>query len=234
MKKSKAILYWIIAILPFVVTTAFMPFLDEKVPTHYDVEGNIDAWGSKYVYYEVAAVMFSVSIVFFVMILYYGKKGKGEDKKAAGLRSNAKVLYYIMVATSLFESVVIGFILYSVYLECGNGSTKEEIDIYKVLVICSGVLFMALGNYMPKTKNNSLVGLRTGWSQKNDKTWAVSNKFGGIVTVISGIICIVCGVILSGMACILSLLVIISVVVVVSTIYSYVAYQKYGGEQVDE
>lgn len=230
MKKSKVILYWIIAMLPFIVTTAFMPFLDKKIPTHYDINGNIDGWGSKYVYYEIAAIMVSVSIVFFILIMYYVKKGRGEDKKAAEARANAKVIYYIMMATALFESVVTGFMLYSAYLECENGSVKEEIDIYKIMLIAFGILFVVLGNYMPKTKKNSIVGLRTGWSQKNDKTWALSNKFSGILTIIGGIICVISGLVFSGLSCIVALLVIISVVVVISTIYSYVVYKKYGSE----
>ena len=44
---------------------------------------------------------------------------------------------------------------------------------------------------MPKLKRNSLIGLRTSWSMKNDVTWQKSQRFGGISFIVTGIIIIV-------------------------------------------
>ena len=38
---------WIITFLPLLITIVVLPFMEDKIPMHYDINGNIDRWGSK-------------------------------------------------------------------------------------------------------------------------------------------------------------------------------------------
>lgn len=221
MNKKKISLYWIIAVLPMIVTIAFMPFMEDKIPIHYNASGRIDKWGSKYTYLIISMALLSVSALLFAMCLYFSKKKCDSDKEKASLSSNSKVLYIVGILISAFETIMMGTILFSAYQAVKNDSTKMEIDINKVLVITLGVLLIVLGNYIPKTRKNSIIGVRTPFSMKNDVTWAKTNRFGGILLVIAGIIGIVIGIVLSETMAVIGFLIDIAIVTVAVTIYSY-------------
>ncbi len=52
-------------------------------------------------------------------------------------------------------------------------------------MILMGIIFIILGNFMTKTRINSTVGVRIGWSMYNDNTWRKSNRFGAYVILAS-------------------------------------------------
>ena len=80
---------------------------------------------------------------------------------------------------------------------------------------------------MPKTKRNGMVGIRTSWSMENDKTWAVSNRYSGMLTVVSGLLIIIIACMMSGMGMVTAVLSVIMGMAAISSIISYMAYKKY-------
>ncbi|MDK6729488.1 SdpI family protein, partial [Aerococcus urinae] len=51
-----------------------------------------------------------------------------------------------------------------------------------------GVLFIAIGNYMPKTRRNYTVGIRLPWTLDNDDNWIKTHRLAGKIWVIGGLI----------------------------------------------
>lgn len=227
MKKTKNIIYWIVALIPYLVTLAFMPFLKERIPMHYDLSGNVDRWGSKYEMFVVPIAFLPAIILFFVLYIYYAKKGKGDEKEAAHANSNGKVIYFVGIAMSVFESIIIACSMISAKQVVDLGITHEKFDTIKIVLIAFGVLFILLGNIMPKTRTNLLVGLRTPFSMHNEAIWRDSNRFGGILLVIGGVMNIIFGIVFSGMIATSLLIASVVGIAVISTIYSYMSYRKY-------
>lgn len=50
-----------------------------------------------------------------------------------------------------------------------------------------GVLFVIIGNYMGKIRQNFFVGLRTPWSLSDPEVWTKSQRFGGWAFVLGGL-----------------------------------------------
>ena len=48
------------------------------------------------------------------------------------------------------------------------------------------VMFIVIGNYLPKTKPNPHIGIRFPWEMNNPEAWAKTNRFGGFGLVIFG------------------------------------------------
>ncbi len=44
-----------------------------------------------------------------------------------------------------------------------------------------GIALIIIGNIMPKCKMNSIIGLRNVWSMKDERTWFLSQRFGGLI-----------------------------------------------------
>ena len=80
---------------------------------------------------------------------------------------------------------------------------------------------------MPKLRSNSVIGLRTPWSDKNDTVWKKCQIFGGVSFMIGGIIMVVCGIFMEGLAAMFVALGIIIICAAAGTVYSYFAAKKY-------
>ena len=78
-----------------------------------------------------------------------------------------------------------------------------------------------LGNIMTKLRMNSVVGLRTVWSIKNETAWKKSQRFGGISFIVGGIIIIIVCFLTKGFSCFWWTMSIVAVLLIINTCYTY-------------
>ena len=107
-------------------------------------------------------------------ITYFDLKKHPQNKKVLSL------IFWIIPIISVLSSVV-------TYL------SAEQIETNMALYMCLflGVLFIAIGNYMPKCKQNNMIGIRIKWTLMNEDNWYKTHRFAGFVEVITGIIFII-------------------------------------------
>lgn len=224
--KSKKIM-WIISVIPLILTGIAIQFMPDSVPMHYDMSGKIDRYGSKYENIIFPIFILLITLFWQIFILYYEKKAltASTDKECHGAASNAKCLIIVSISTSIVFGIMQCFILFGSYFEATKNSTHASIDIAKVSCILLGVLYIILGNYMPKTKKNGTIGVRISWSMYNDVTWAKSNHFGGIVLIITGLLTIITSIFVSGNLSTILMLIYLAIAVVAILIYSYDIYR---------
>ena len=102
-------------------------------------------------------------------------------------------------------------------------------------MILLGVLMIVLGNFMPKTRRNRLVGLRTKWSLYNDTTWRKSNRFGAAALMGAGVLTVLAGAVLKhasaawATACGLILLAVLLSLVYARRVYVQEVHAEKGG-----
>ena len=87
-----------------------------------------------------------------------------------------------------------------------------SLDIGQLVFGIIGMLMIVTGNLMPKLRMNSMIGLRTYWSMKNEATWK---------TIIIGI-CIV----MKGTPCLLSVLGVWAMLIVIDVFLTYRVAEK--------
>lgn len=189
---------WILSFIPLIGTAIVLQFMPDQVPMHYDFEGNIDRWGSKYEELIFPVIILAMSLFWTLFIRYYEKKAirETDEKESAGASSNAKVLGIVGVCMAAMFAVEHGFSLYGAYNEATSGASAWSVDIGKVSVVLMGIIFIVIGNFMTKTRINSTVGVRVSWSMYNDNTWRKSNRFGAYAIMIAGVVTIIMAVIL--------------------------------------
>ena len=56
-----------------------------------------------------------------------------------------------------------------------------------------GVLFILLGNYMPRARQNYTFGCRTPWALADEHNWARTQRMGGITFIIMGAVILLTG-----------------------------------------
>ncbi len=213
MKNKKRLLKGII-ILTFAVTVISLIFLPDKVPMHYGVSGKVDRIGSKYEMLIPSAIM---------ILSYFILKSRIAERE-----ENESYILTSGIVTSVILFVLNSFFIFKAFsnkdvesISIGNATTK-------LIMVLMGVMLIILGNIMPKLRKNSFIGLRTGWSMKNDLTWQKSQRMGGMMFVIEGLAIIVINLIMSGIAAFIVSMVLILLDIPLAYIVSYIIYKKYG------
>lgn len=219
--KTKAL--WVISLLSLVVTCGFIPFMPDSVPMHYGLGGQVDRWGSKYENFIFPAITLALALFWTLLIRYCQRRVRSEDGKAA---SQAAANVKVLSTASIVMACVFTLLQILLLLINFKSLALQMADIISITVMLLGLMVAVLGNLMPKTRLNGLIGLRTPWSMKSDELWARSNRFGGISFVISGLLMILSGALLPGTAALIISVAILIADCIVSVIYSYIIYKR--------
>ena len=220
-------LKWIICILT-VLSTVFMLFiLPDTVPVHFDISGAPDRWGSKFELLLLPVVLIACAFVLDPIAKSYRKKAEETDneKEKAEHLSNSKVLNITGIATMCLFFVMNIVTLYTTYIQVTPENNLPEIDILRVVGFIMGIMIIVLGNYMPKTRNNSNVGFRLSWTRYNDVTWNKSNKFASYVLIIAGAISALCSLFINGTLASLLTVSTLLIALPIIMVYAYIVYR---------
>lgn len=94
-----------------------------------------------------------------------------------------------------------------------------------LLNLLMGLLALAIGNYLPKTRRNSTIGIKIKWTLENDENWNATHRFGGKVWTAAGVGFLIAALLPEGISMV-SAFVLIAVMVVLPTVYSYRVYRR--------
>lgn len=178
------------AFLPLAVTLVWLQFLPDRVPTHYDAAGIIDRWGSKWEYLLLPCIVLALAAVVAGIGLLLRRKAGTDEKALAHAEANGKVLRFVLLGMSFFFTALQIAMLIGAGREAASGAERASVPMMKVSAIAMAFLLIFLGNFMPKAKPNSAVGLRCAWTQYNDVTWQKGNRFGGWALAAAGLVTI--------------------------------------------
>ena len=90
----------------------------------------------------------------------------------------------------------------------------------------TGLLFMVIGNYLPKVKQNNTIGIRVVWTLQDEENWNATHRFSGKLWMASGILCMLCGLFGESMAALVLYIISIMAAAIISILYSYLFYKK--------
>ena len=135
MKKSKIAII-VLMLLSLVVSGISLAFLDDIIPTHFGVDGNPDQYGSKYFILMFSGIM---AIIGTAMLIVANRKRFSDNYKK-----------YLLIIGVLIESILL--ILLGLFIIIGliYKENNEPLNISKIILPLMGVMFIIMGNYMPK------------------------------------------------------------------------------------
>ena len=205
--KFKMVISSIVILLPVVFGLMMWNALPDTMAIHWGADGNADGFGGKaFVVFGLPVILL---LVHFICIFFTlkDKRQKEQNKKALGL------VFWIVPYLSLF----VNGILYGIGL-------GKEINVIMMTSAMLGILFIIVGNYMPKTKQNSTLGIKISWTLNNEENWNKTHRFAGKVWVIGGFV-MVFSVFQLNLAIVAML-----VCVIIPIVYSYNIYKKHQKE----
>ena len=97
-----------------------------------------------------------------------------------------------------------------------------DIDIGVIVNIMVGIMFIILGNYVHKVKQNYTVGMKLPWTLNSEENWNRTNRMTGWILILSGLLFLMNSLLLKTEI----VFAVILVVILVPMIYSFILYKK--------
>ncbi len=176
-----------------------------ELPTHWDFRGQADDYSSKFEAMVLIQGFLVVMNLFLCFMLDNDPKNERQNN-------------FLMTLSKLSMPIIMT-IIYIITILAGLG---KEVNTSVIISILMGILFIAIGNYMPKVKRNYTMGIKLPWTLNSDENWRRTHRFGGICFIFMGLIFFVSPFVKSEVIFYLPLI----IVAVLPAIYSYYLYTK--------
>ena len=173
MKSKKAILLmWIVSLLPFVLVAIAWPYLPERIPGHWGLNGQIDRYDAPATLWLMCAIGPLLSLGFQFLPRLDPKRENYEKFQP----------YY-----DFFGPLVPLLLLLCIAVTLSESLWPGQINVARAIGLMVGVLFLIIGNMMGKVKTNWFMGFRTPWALSDPDVWNKTQRLGGWTFFLSGL-----------------------------------------------
>jgi uncharacterized membrane protein len=213
-KVKREILPLIILVLYIALSIYFYPTLPESVPSHFNGRGTPDSFSPKlqFMLLIFAAILGLYLILTFIPLIdpFWKKIQKKYD-------------IFLML-----RDFVLLFLLF-IYILSIIAAKKGSLEVY-VLGIGFGLLFILLGNYLPKLPRNWFFGIRVPWTLSSEIVWKKTHVLGGWLFVTAGILVVILSLLKIYLGIVL-LATLAPVVLISGFLYPFFLYRKLQKEE---
>ena len=177
MKKNikGALVATLICLLPIAVGLALYGRLPQQMPTHWNIHGQVDGCSSKaFAVFGLPLLLAGVNLLVWF--------GLNSDPKR---RNIGKAVWYI----GLYTAPVISVLMSSVTYLWALGYTQIPVD--SVVMALVSVVFIAVGNYLPKCRQNYTSGIKLPWTLSDEENWNKTHRMAGPLWMVCGVLMLV-------------------------------------------
>lgn len=203
--KGQIILTTIITILPMVVGILLWNRMPDQVVVHWGNDNQPNGWASKG--FAVFGIPFLLGVVQFLCVIVTLNDPKKQNISAKML----KVVFWLIPVVS--------------WVCCGMTyiwAAGIPVNVGMLAGLAVGIVFIVMGNYMPKSRQSYTVGIKLPWTLNNAENWNRTVRFTGKLWIVAGFLFIIEGFVqLNGV-----IPVVIALVIVIPAAYSFILYQK--------
>ena len=198
----------LIFLFVFAVCLIFYKRLPSELPIHFDMNNKADSFASK----EMA--LFGVNGFMLVLYLFcYFITNKDPKVENQGDKALNVVLIFVPILAILTSAITISYGL----------NYRPRIDLYLNLAL--SIMFILIGNYLPKTKRNYTLGIKLPWTLASDYVWEKTHRLAGYLWVIGGLVSFIGTILFKDHISYIFVGAII-IMVFIPMIYSYLIYEK--------
>ncbi len=202
MKYKKLLWPTVIGLLPILMGLAVYSKLPEKMPIHWGLDGEPNGYATR-----LAGILILPLIMVVVNVIVQFSL---ETAPKTNLKLKKLMLWLLPILSVIFQSLTL------------SEARGYHLAISLITMVTVGIIFILLGNYIPKTSQNRVAGFRFPMTLSNPDNWQKTNRLGGMMLVISGIIMILGGVISTWypIVAVLTFIVILVLIILVPLCYS--------------
>ena len=211
--KKTLTLTTLITLLPIFVGLFYWNQLPDKMATHFDMTGTPNGWSSKwFAVIGIPVVLAVVNVLCTILTETDPRRHKYPEKMM-------KLVYWICP--------VVSWICAGLTISYELGIEFAAMPKFGSLFI--GIMFVVIGNYLPKVKQNYYVGIKLPWTYSDEENWNRTHRMAGKLWVVGGIVLL-----LNFFLDIPSLtIVVLIIMILVPTVYSWAFSRKKDKEKME-
>lgn len=158
-----------VMLLPILAGVILWDQLPEQIPIHWNMAGEIDDWSSKsFAVFGLPLILLAVQWLA-VLATASDPKNKNHSTKILNM------IFWLIPVLSIALSAV----MYSIAL---GGKVRVEVLLFVLL----GLLFVVIGNYLPKCQQSYTIGIKLPWTLHSEENWNRTHRLAGWLWVIGG------------------------------------------------
>ena len=180
--------------------------LPETMATHWNMNGEPDGWSSRaFAVFGLPGILLAVNL-----FLPFALRADPKRQNMSGA----------LVRVTVWTIPLVSLLCCGLTLARGLGYTVR-VEFW--VPVFMGVLFIVIGNYLPKTKQSYTMGIKLPWTLNSEENWNRTHRLAGYLWVLGGVLFLVMSFVGWSLA---AFLIILAVMVFVPTVYSYLLYRK--------
>ena len=174
MNKKLLLLTSMVILFPILWGLIIWPQLPNQIPIHFNVADQANNFQSK------PLAVFGLPLFLLLVHLFVIFMTARDPKNRTMNEKMGKVIYWLTPIVSLS-------VFYLIYSKALGSTTNPSIVVSALL----GLIFVIMGNYMPKLKVNYTVGIRLPWTLQSEDNWHKTHRLAGKLWVLGGLILLI-------------------------------------------
>ena len=174
--KKTLIITSIVTILPVLIGIICWNRLPDVMATHFGFNNEANGFSSK------AFAVFGLPLIL-LAVLWVGAFVTAHDPKRQNISPK---MFSLMLWIAPVISLVAAATIYPVNL-------GYELDIAFFSELLLGLMFIIIGNYLPKARQNYTIGIKIPWTLANEENWNRTHRLAGYLWMICGILMVLIG-----------------------------------------
>jgi immunity protein, SdpI family len=201
----------LLALVGALVSAMVYSRLPETVAVHWDLNGNPNGWMPR----PIGAFFGPVFIVVLWQLLRLAPR---IDPREANYERFGPA-YETIVASALVLMLAIHLVVLGLAL-------GYHLPLGRLVPAMIGVLYLVIGNVMPRTRSNWWFGVRTPWTLSSDRVWTRTHRLAGYSMTGAGLVMLLAALALPA-ALGIPLAVAVSIAAVAApAVYSYLSWRR--------
>lgn len=169
--KKRIIISSVITLLPILAGLILWNRLPDTIATHFGNDNVANGWSSKpFVVFAMPLLLLGLHL-FILFVTMNDPKRKNISEKMFGF-----LIWFVPVL-----SVFIFSITYC-------NALGMNVNIGMAVNIIVGIVFLVIGNYLPKCKQNYTAGIRIPWTLNSTENWNRTHRLAGWLFMLGGIL----------------------------------------------
>ena len=164
----------IVTILPVLIGVIYWNRLPDVMATHFGTNNEANGFSSK------AFAVFGLPAVL-LALLWLGAFVTSNDPKRQNISPK-------MFSLGLWIAPVVSLVAAATIYPVNLG---YELDISFFAKLLLGMMFIIIGNYLPKARQNYTIGIKIPWTLANEENWNRTHRLAGYLWMICGILMII-------------------------------------------
>jgi len=205
---SHYILVAVLIVAPFLYLSTFYASLPATIPTHFNIKGEADGFGTKDMAFFAPVFLGVISLFTYLLMINIKKI----DPKRYEHNNDTYFKAFGLIIVAFMSALNMVILTKTKY---------PGVAIDKLLLPLLGLLFAVMGFYFPKLSQNYFAGFKLPWTLSSEANWTATHLYASKFWVYGGIAQMILGFVLPGMWSFISFFVLMIPMVVAPIIFSY-------------